>query len=465
MKFYFSKLNCLSLLLIGGFYSQSATSQTLSQSPYGRFGLGDVQHTPSPYLQSLGGATQAIADSNILNLNQPASLASLEAGVTIFEAGLNGTSTNYDFAGRTSLGRTAGFGYFGLAFPIKKKVWNMSISLSPASNVGYFLRDTINDPSSGTIYLGYEGSGGYSNFAIGNGFQLGKNFSLGLQARYVFGRVDYSSNVVFVEGQEEGHRNSLITRTNRMGDLQVETGLMYRKFFRRAGSKNPELSTRKKRYEERDSLELTIGGTFRPSADMNGSYTYLAQTYFGSSAAGSLAYTDTIAFADRLAGKVSIPMQYGGGITLGSSSKKWMVTTDLVYSNYNSFRIFGLQDSVRSSYRASFGFQINPIPTVKVGSGKVSYFKKMRYRAGAYYSDGMLRIDGNAVPEMGLSLGFGLPITLRTYNTRPATSVLNFTLSAGQRGLKGTNPLVEQYVRLSIGFSLNDRWFRKLQYD
>jgi len=465
MKFYFSRLKSLSLILIAGFHSQSAFSQTLSQSPYGRFGLGDFQYTPSPFLQSLGGVTQAVADSNILNLNQPASLASLESGVTIFEAGLNGTSTNYEFSGLSSSGSTAGFGYFGLSFPIKKKVWNMSLSLSPASNVGYFLSDTIDDPNSGRIYLGYQGSGGYSNFAIGNGVQLGKNFSIGLQARYVFGRVDYSSNVVFVEGQEDGHRNSLVTRTNRMADLQFETGIMYRKFFRRAGYKNPEVSTRKKRYADRDSVELTIGGTFRPSADMNGSYTYLAQTYFGNSPEGSIAYTDTIAFADRLAGKISIPMQYGGGITLGSSSKKWMVSTDFVYSNYDSFRIFGVQDSVRSSYRASFGLQINPTPTVKVGSGKVSYFKKIRYRAGAYYSDGMLRIDGNAVPEMGLSLGFGLPITLRTYNTRPATSVLNFTLSAGQRGLKGTNPLVEQYVRLSIGFSLNDRWFRKLQYD
>jgi len=165
MKFYFPRLKSLSFILIAGFYSQSASTQTLSQSPYGRFGLGDVQYTASPYLQSLGGATQAIADSNILNLNQPASLAALESGVTIFEAGLNGTSTKYVFTGRTSSGRTEGFGYFGLAFPIINKVWNASLSLTPASNVGYFFRDTINDPSSGTIYLGYVGSGGYSTFA------------------------------------------------------------------------------------------------------------------------------------------------------------------------------------------------------------------------------------------------------------------------------------------------------------
>jgi len=465
MKFFSLRLSALFLLVILSSFHQVSIAQTLSQSPYGRFGQGDNLYTPSPFLQSMGGVSQALVDSNILNLNQPASLAALESGVTIFEAGLTGTSTTYDFANKSSMGRTAGFGYFGLAFPIKKKVWNMSISLSPSSNVGYFLRDTISDPSSGTIFLGYEGSGGYSNFAIGNGFQLGKNFSLGVQVRYIFGRVDYSSQVVFVDGQDEGLRNSLVTRTNRMGDIQFETGLMYTKRFRRAGYKNPQASERSKRFEDRDSLVLTFGGTFRPATELNGSYTYLAQTYFGGSPQNSVAFTDTIAFDDRLTGVFSMPLQYGGGLTLGSSSKKWMVSSDFVYTNYDSFRIFGQQDSVRSSYRASFGLQINPMPSVKVGSGKVAYWKKVRYRFGAYYSDGMLRIDGNAVPEMGLSLGFGLPISLRTYNTRPATSILNFTLSVGQRGVKGTNPLVEQYIRGTIGFSLNDRWFRKVQYD
>jgi len=77
----------------------------------------------------------------------------------------------------------------------------------------------------------------------------------------------------------------------------------------------------------------------------------------------------------------------------------------------------------------------------------------------------MLSINGAAVPEYGFSMGFGLPVTLRTYNTRSATSVLNLAIGVGRRGLKGTNPLVEDYLRVSLSFSLNDRWFRKLQYD
>jgi hypothetical protein len=76
-----------------------------------------------------------------------------------------------------------------------------------------------------------------------------------------------------------------------------------------------------------------------------------------------------------------------------------------------------------------------------------------------------LRLNGQAVPEMGVSLGFGLPIVLRTYNTRTATSLLNFAITAGQRGATGTNTLTEQFIKGTISFSLNDRWFRKFQYD
>jgi hypothetical protein len=74
-------------------------------------------------------------------------------------------------------------------------------------------------------------------------------------------------------------------------------------------------------------------------------------------------------------------------------------------------------------------------------------------------------LNGKAVPEYGFSLGFGLPVVLRTYNTRSSTSLLNFAITIGQRGVSGVNNLNEQFVKGTLSFSLNDRWFRKFQYD
>ncbi len=444
-------------------------SQTLSQSPYGRFGLGDVLESSSAFIQGLGGVKKAVADSNSLNLSQPAALGALEGGVTIFEAGLSGLSTQYNGVLGTRSGRTAGFGYFALAFPIKRNVWNVSLSLTPLSNAGFTLRDSVTDVEAGLVNLKYTGEGGFSAFSFGNGFHIGKNLNLGIQLRYLFGKTDYSSKVIF-NGDTINQRNSLITNSNRMGDVDLVTGIQYQIRFRKPKDRATMLRDTTldgkqivRRKAERDSLHLIFGGTFRPMTTVNGSTSFLSQTFFGNDPGTT--FTDTTLFKDRENGKIIMPMQFGGGITLKSSRDRWMVTADYVYTDWNGFRLFDQVDSVRSSYRLGLGIQINPVSTVRANSGRVAYWKKIRYRAGGYYSDGYLRLNGKAVPEFGVSLGFGLPVVLRTYNTRTATSVLNFAISAGQRGVSGTNDLNERFLKGTISFSLNDRWFRKFQYD
>ncbi|MEZ5174029.1 MAG: hypothetical protein R2850_11125 [Bacteroidia bacterium] len=458
MKYCSTGILNKALVLLFGLFAITSQAQTLSQSPYGRFALGDLQYTPSPYQQSMGGLSKAVADSNILSFNQPAALAFLERGVTIFEAGLSGAQTSYVYPNRSTTGRTAGFGYFGLAFPVFKKFWNASISLVPVSNVGYVLRDTVTNALAGDAYLSYAGAGGYSAFSMTHGFRLGKNFSLGIQGSYTFGRTDYKSLLYFPDALNDGNRNSLITRTNQLNGFDLNTGLMYRKYFRKR-KPSEDGKTRK------DSLHLTLGGTFHPLMNLNGTYSYLAQSFFGAgpgvlSVAGT---NDTVSYIGNQKGSISMPMQYGGGITLSNSAEKWLIGAEYVYTDWNNFRLFGAVDSVKSSFRLAAGLQI--IPAGNNFTGKVSYFKRIRYRAGFSFSDGYLLVDGQQLPEMAVSIGLGLPVVLRTYNTRPATSILNLSVTAGRRGTRGSNPLVEEYLRLTLGFSLNDRWFRKIKYD
>jgi hypothetical protein len=441
--------------------------QTLSQSPYGRFALGDNIESTSAFIQGLGGVTQALADSNALNLSQPAALGSLEGGATIFEGGISASSVKYSGLSSTQLGRSAGIGYFGLAFPIKRNRWNVSLSLTPISNAGFTLRDSITDAEGGMINLNYTGNGGFSAFTFGNGFHLGKNLNIGLQFRYLFGKTNYSSKVVF-NSDTINQRNSLITNSNSIGDFDLQAGIQYQIRFRKM-KHHTKLKTdslvnklQAKRNFNTDSMHLIIGGSFRPLVNINATSTYLAQSFFGNLPGTN--YTDTVS-SNETSGSIVMPLQFGGGITLKRSSNKWLVTADYVYTDWNGFKIFDKQDSVRSSYRLGLGIQINPMASSRNIAARVPYWKKIRYRAGGYYSDGYLRLNGKAVPEYGFSLGFGLPVVLRTYNTRTSTSLLNFAITIGQRGVSGENNLNEQFVKGTLSFSLNDRWFRKFQYD
>ena len=449
------------------FVSLSIHGQTLSQSPYGRFGLGDNIESTSAFIQGLGGVTQALADSNALNLSQPAALGSLEGGATIFEGGISASNIKYKGLSSTQQGRSAGIGYFALAFPIKRNRWNVSLSLTPISNAGFTLRDSITDAEAGIVNLKYTGNGGFTAFTFGNGLHLGKNLNIGVQFRYLFGKTNYSSKVVF-NSDTINQRNSLITNSSSIADFDMHAGIQYQirfpKMKHHTKMKTDSLLSKlqSKRNLNTDSMHLIIGGTFRPLMNINATSTYLAQSFFGDLPGSS--YTDTIS-SNESSGSIVMPMQFGGGLTLKSSSNKWLVTADYVYTDWNGFKIFGQQDSVRSSYRLGLGIQINPMASSRNIAARVPYWKKIRYRAGGYYSDGYLRLNGKAVPEYGFSLGFGLPVVLRTYNTRSSTSLLNFAITIGQRGVSGVNNLNEQFVKGTLSFSLNDRWFRKFQYD
>ena len=58
---------------------------------------------------------------------------------------------------------------------------------------------------------------------------------------------------------------------------------------------------------------------------------------------------------------------------------------------------------------------------------------------------------------MGASIGFDFPVG--------RLSFLNLALSAGKRGDKKDNIVEENYYRVNIGVTLNDRWFVRNKFD
>jgi hypothetical protein len=39
------------------------------------------------------------------------------------------------------------------------------------------------------------------------------------------------------------------------------------------------------------------------------------------------------------------------------------------------------------------------------------------------------------------------------------------TLEGGNRGTKKDNLVLEKYIKITLGFTINDRWFIKQKYD
>lgn len=84
----------------------------------------------------------------------------------------------------------------------------------------------------------------------------------------------------------------------------------------------------------------------------------------------------------------------------------------------------------------------------------------MRYRLGFYYGTDPRSIGTEQVTRYALTLGTGFPIVL----PRQQVSFMNTALEIGRFGVPDV--LQETFVKLSVGFTLNDNsWFFKRKFN
>ena len=81
-----------------------------------------------------------------------------------------------------------------------------------------------------------------------------------------------------------------------------------------------------------------------------------------------------------------------------------------------------------------------------------------QYRAGAYYEQSYVKVNGHQVNAFGITFGASFPI-FRWYN---AVSV---AVDIGQRGSLKYNQVRERYVNFIVNINLHDIWFVKYRYD
>ena len=92
----------------------------------------------------------------------------------------------------------------------------------------------------------------------------------------------------------------------------------------------------------------------------------------------------------------------------------------------------------------------------------VNWSDHLRYRVGFSYGTPYTKVNGQQGPRSYLaSLGVAFPIMNR-YNNRSLVDVA-VQYERIQPSVKGM--IVENYIRLSVGISFNERWFMKWKVD
>ncbi|WP_212001291.1 hypothetical protein [Chitinophaga sp. HK235] len=429
---HWTKVSILCFLVGLFLVANNATAQ--DNSPYSRYGLGDLNNNQNTVNRGMGGVSQAYGDPQSVNFLNPASYSNLM--LTTFDVGIEGGS-------RSITDKTAsfnsGFGtlsYLQIGIPIKRK-WGLNLGLRPVTKVSYNIQESKDQIFYDTLKMPvasrYQGSGGLYQLYAGTGVGIG-NFSIGVNVGYLFGNIENNTRVIYPVSDINASRHM--------------TRISYGSFFYKLG-----VQYRAKLNKE---MDLTLGASGSLQQDMTVRQETLSESLMYIASTNDFNTLDTVQYSKGPKGTVVYPQDFSAGFMLRKLDK-WMVGMDFNTTQWSKFSKFGQADSLQNSWKVSLGGQF--VPNAMALSG---YWNRVAYRLGAYYGLDYLKLNGQNMNTLGFTVGAGLPVRRMPYSNQ--YSMVNVAFDVAHRGNNNT-ALKENIYRVSLGFTLSDRWFIKKKYD
>lgn len=413
------------------------TSIAQVTSPYNRFGLGTLNTQATTSNRNMGGISAAYSNMFNINTQNPASHADIF--LTTFEVGLDGEHATIRNNDSTYKAGTSSLSHMALGFPVKLGRWGATISFKPYSNVNYSFDRVVKDPNIGVYDEFYTGNGKLYTVNLGNGVRI-KNFSIGANIGFVFGKIDYAKNIIFTS--DVMSLNTRFANSNSVRGFTYNIGAMYKiKLFPKTKD------TKKQNY-------LVTIGAYGSSATKPILKTTKHWERFDITSNG-IESIDTISSFVKEKGFTTIPANFSVGVTF-SNGEKWLLSTDLKYNMWGNFKSTIESAPLKNNIRWCIGGEYTPD---KDASKK--FFRYLSYRLGGYIGTSEIVINGKQLSEKGVTVGLGIPVRSKGVQY----SMANVGFEYFTRGTTGANLYKEDYFRFSLGIVFNDRWFIKRRFD
>jgi long-subunit fatty acid transport protein len=407
-----------------------ATAQVNISSPYSIFGIGNLYGISSQMNMALGGAATAFSSPYYINPANPASYMAFDTNSFVFDAAFtlrSATLQTIDQSQKTRFGTLSNL-YFG--FPVTKW-WRASMGIMPYSNVGYEMQGDQIVTHIGQVVSIYKGSGGLNKAYIGSAFSPVKNLSVGFNMSYIFGNIVKERAMTF---PDSGYfLNTMARSSARLNKVNFDAGLIYRKTMK-------------------EGRFFQVGLTYRPTQTVDGQSEKIVYTYAYNYAKLLEEVKDTVSFDSGSNGEVILPASIGAGFMLGSTNR-WFATADVNYQKWSEFRYLGNNPGLKDNLRVSLGGQFRP-SAVDIGK----YYERINYRAGFRFEQSYLEIQNTRINDIGISFGVGLPM-------KKSRSTINIAVELGTQGTTDNGLIKENYMRLTIGSALQERWFLKRRFN
>jgi hypothetical protein len=391
-------------------------AQDGSASPYSFFGLGDPVFKGT--VENMGmGSIHSYMDSIHYNISVPASLTALK--YANLNLGLKNDFISVADNQDKEWFSTHNISYFSLAFPIGKK-FGAGLGILPVSASDYNIYQT-NDLGTYTFH----GEGGNTRIFFAGGYQLNKYVSIGLEYQYYFGYLNHEN--IWVP-------NNVFTYTKENNSVDFK------------GSTFKFSSAFKYKINKKHYANIQAGYRFK--ANLTTEYKSISRLL--TLVAGN---EETVENLDETqeTGTMELPAYFDFGLGYGKN-KQWYVGFQYDYTAMKNFKN-PYYDPSYLQYNNAYSFRIGGLYTPQYNS-ITKYWKRVTYKAGAYFKNTGMNIYGEDISDFGITFGLSLP-SLR------GISNMNIGVMLGQRGKISGGLVEEKYVNLHISLSLNEKWFIK----
>lgn len=415
---------------VGPAWAQKASTS----SPYSKFGLGELRGSQLPQTRAMGGietGVRYVGRYSNINTGNPASYAALQ--LTTIDAGVLGNIAELSNRNLSERSYNFALSHINFAFPLAR-AGGISFGLAPYSDVGYnyLVQESIDTTAINKVYAG---EGGTSTAYLGYGFRINRNISVGANVNYVFGTVTHVRSVEYPA--QVGALNGREDADNRISGFTYGYGVQYFQPLKK-------------------DMHLVFGYAGTLGTDLRSQTDILSiRTPSSVSDGTDNLPVDTITYLQGQRENIRMPIQHRAGMTW-TNGDKWMIGADVRYGRWSDFEQGGVNAELKDAYGVSLGGQFVPDPT------SVRYLSVVDYRWGLTYDKTYIHIGNEEVDRMAFTLGLGLPLRAMFGSS---FYKINIAAEIGQMG-KISNQLVrERFVNISLGFTLNDRWFRRASYD
>jgi hypothetical protein len=414
-------------------------SQSVTNSPYTRFGIGEIDRSGFNNNRAMGGLSTGLRKNNQINYLNPAAISAQDTMSFIFDIGVNGIFKNMKSNSTGTEFNDFSFDHLAFSFPIKNW-WFASLGVMPYSKIGYNIHQTEDFAPIDTVSMHYiyYGNGGITQLYLSNSFKIYDNISFGFNVNYLFGSKE-QYNQVYLDSKnsyttiEEDHIS--------LNKFTYDVGLQYYDDFA-------------------DKYFYVVGINYSSKVDFNStkkSNVFMAENFniynvdIIDYLANPLSNIDTVSSSITNNSDIEIPAKYSFGFTTGIKDKL-VLGFDYTYQDWSSTKLTTENSELGVDESFKIGFEYIP--------NKFSlknYYKKINYRAGLYLNNSYININDEQIKNYGITFGLGFPIS----NQRTS---LNFSCTLGKRGTTNNNLIEENYTAIGVNLTLYDFWFIKRKF-